>query len=179
MPTHTQLQKIWLLSDTVLYSEAVAFMRRLVRDQGCNPLPAAQVNGLFSIAESQLYDKLYAFVVHQRDRDWQPSKRDIKTFYTALEETLTNMQKRLRSDFHLLGGSRKPGGQDEADEQELMALLAREFIQHLLAENGLLSIRAEEERQQRQRNQQAGRYQQQTGPAHHSPHRKTGGRYGN
>ncbi len=178
MPTHTQLQKIWLLSDTVLYGEAVAFMRRLVRDQGCNPLPTSQVNGLLSIAESQMYDKLYEFVVHQRDRDWQPSKRDIKTFYTALEETLTNMQKRLRSDFHLLGGARRSGGQDEADEQELMALLAREFIQHLVAENDLLAIRSEG-RQQGQPCQQAGRYQQQTGLAHHSQHRQTGGRHGN
>lgn len=176
MPTHAQLQKIWLLSDTVLYAEAVAFMRRLVRDQGCNPLPSAQVNGLLSIAESQRYDKLYEFVVHQRDRDWPPGKRDIKTFYTALEETLTNMQKRLRGNFHLVSGARKSG--DEADEQELMALLAREFIQHIVAENGLLAIRPEG-RQQTPRNQQAGRYQQQTGPAHHSQHRQTGGRHGN
>jgi hypothetical protein len=178
MPTHTQLQKIWLLSDTVLYAEAVAFMRRLVRDQGCNPLPSAQVNGLLSIAESHRYDKLYEFVVHQADRDWPPGKRDIKTFYAALEETLTNMQRRLRGDFHLLGGARRSGSQDEADEQELMALLAREFIQHLVAENGVLAIRPEG-RQQAPRNQQAGRYQQQTGSAHRSQQRQTGGRHGN
>lgn len=172
MPTHAQLQNIWLLSDTVLYPEAVAFMRRLVRDQECNPLPPSQVNGLLSIAESHQYDKLFGFVQHQRTRDWPPRQRDIKTFYTALEETLTNMQKRLRGDFHLVGGARKPGGQDDADEQELMALLAREFIQHLVAENGLLSVQPEGR-------QQAGRYQQQTRPARPTQNRPAGGRYGN
>lgn len=43
MPTTTQLQKIWLLSDTVLYPEAVSFIHKLVEDQECNPLPASQV----------------------------------------------------------------------------------------------------------------------------------------
>lgn len=178
MPTHAQLQNIWLLSDTVLYPEAVAFMRRLVREQDCNPLPPSQVNGLLSIAESHQYDKLYDFVLHQRDRDWPPRQRDIKTFYIALEETLTNMQRRLRGDFHLVSGARKAGGEHDADEQEMMALLAREFIQHLVAENGLLAIRAEKGTYHNQQ-AQPGRYPQQTGPARQTQNRPMGGRYGN
>ncbi len=88
MPTSAQLQKIWLLSDTMLYPEAISFMRHLVEDQQCNPLPASQVTGLLSISESSKYDELYRFIVHQRDRDWPSSRRDIKTLYTALEEKL-------------------------------------------------------------------------------------------
>lgn len=163
MPTHTQLQTIWLLSDTVLYAEATAFLRHLVRDRQCQPLPASQVNGLLSIARSQRYDKLYEFVLHQRDRTWPPKQRDIKTFYTALEENLSTMQRRLRGDFHLLDQAKRPGGEQQADEQELMALLAREFIQHLVAENGLLSISRV----------------QQTGTGRRTQHRPTGGTYGN
>jgi hypothetical protein len=143
MPTAAQLQNIWLLSDTVLYPEAVSFMHRLIRDQECRPLPASQVAGLLSIAEAYKYDELYNFVIHQRDRNWPPRQRDIKTFYTALEETLTNMTKRLRGDFHLLAGGRKLGNQSGPEENELMALLAREFIQHLIAENGLLAAKTE------------------------------------
>lgn len=52
MPTPVQLQKIWLLSDTVLYPEAITFIHKLVEEQECNPLPASQVSGLLSIAES-------------------------------------------------------------------------------------------------------------------------------
>ncbi len=153
MPSLAQLQKIGLLSDTVLYNEAVAFMHRLVRDQRCNPLPTSQVNGLLSIAEASRYDELYRFVVHQRDRNWPPSKRDIKTFYTALEQVLSQMQRRrLREEFHLLAdvdGRSISDLRHEADE--LLALLAREFIQHLVAENGVLAAAADDERARRRR----------------------------
>lgn len=148
MPTPAQLQKIWLLSDTVLYPEAVSFMRKLVQDQECDPLPASQVAGLLNVAESSKYDELYRFVVHQRDRDWPSSKRDIKTFYTALEQVLSLMQrKRLKDEFHLLADERGRSVSDIRQEiNALMALLAREFIQHLLAENGALAAKLEDER---------------------------------
>lgn len=177
MPTTAQLQNIWLLSDTVLYPEAVAFMRRLVRERECQPLPNSQVNGLLSIAESYQYNELRRFVAHQYERDWQPSKRYLKTFYTALEETLKSMERRLRSDFHLLSGTQRSGGQNSADENELMALLAREFIQHLVAENGLLASKLESERRQRsQRNQpaQAGRFNQSARPHEQRQNRPNG-----
>ena len=148
MPTPAQLQKIWLLSDIVLYPEAVSFMRKLVQDQECDPLPTSQVAGLLNIAESAQYDELYRFLVHQRDRNWPPSKRDIKTFYTALEEVLSLMQrKRLKDEFHLLPDERGRSASDIRQETAaLMALLAREFIQHLLAENGALAAKLDDER---------------------------------
>jgi len=148
MPTPAQLQKIWLLSDIVLYPEAVSFMRKLVQDQECDPLPTSQVAGLLNIAESAQYDELYRFLVHQRDRNWPPSKRDIKTFYTALEEVLSLMQrKRLKDEFHLLVDERGRSVSDIRQETAaLMALLAREFIQHLLAENGALAAKLDDER---------------------------------
>ena len=120
MPTPAQLQHIWLLSDTVLYPEAVAFMRKLVQKQDCDPLPNAQGAGLLSIAESENYKELERFVKHQRDRNWPPSKRDIQTFYTELEERFSTMKnKRLRGEFHLLydePGRRASDLIKEADE---------------------------------------------------------------
>lgn len=141
MPSLTQLQKISLLSDTALYPEAVAFMRRLVDKEGCNPLPTSQVNGLFSIAESSRYSELREFVEHQRDRDWPPSKRDIKTFYTRLEQEFTHLERQLAVEFGL---TKDEHGRpiSDADQNEMLALLAREFIQHILAENGVIAARS-------------------------------------
>ncbi|HYU72059.1 MAG TPA: hypothetical protein VEL31_05225, partial [Ktedonobacteraceae bacterium] len=80
MPSAEQLQKLWLLSDTVLYPEAIAFIRRLVQDEECAPLPASQVMGLLNVTNIPRYSELDTFIKHQRDRDWTPSKLDIKKF---------------------------------------------------------------------------------------------------
>lgn len=155
MLSNAQFQKIWLLSDTVLYPEAVSFIRKLVQEQGCDPLPTSQVAGLLSIAEATRYDELHRFVLHQRDRNWPPSKRDIKTFYTALEEILSNMQrKRLKDEFHLIPDDIQGRNVSEARQEldELMARLAREFIQHVVAENGVLAAQRAEERMKQRMN---------------------------
>ncbi|SRR6266566_3946378 len=154
MLSTAQLEKIDLLSDTLLYDQAVSFIQRLVRVEHCNPLPTSQVTGLLNIAESFRYDELYRFVTHQRDRNWPPSKSDIKTFYSALEQVLsTMMRKSLREEFHLL--TERPGASASEMRQEadaLMARLAREFIQHLVAENGLIAAKMEDERRQQRMN---------------------------
>lgn len=154
MLSNAQLQKIYLLSDTVLYAEAVSFIRRLVREQGCNPLPTSQVAGLLNIAEAFKYDELHRFVLHQRDRNWPPSRRDIKTFYTALEEVLSLMQrKRLKDEFHLMPDMQGRSLSDVRQEvDELLGRLAREYIQHLVAENGVLAAQKAEERMQQRMN---------------------------
>src|SRR5438067_7387252 len=137
MPDQKQLEKVWLFSDTVLYPEAVTFIRRLVHEQRCNPLPASQVTGLLNIAQRVSYAHLEEFIVHQRERNWPPGKRDIKIFYTELYNTLTEMRDTRLKQFHLLDGV-KPW--QEAEEKDaLMALVAREFIQHVVAENGVLN----------------------------------------
>ena len=154
MLSNAQLQKIYLLSDTVLYPEAVSFMQKLVRGQGCNPLPTSQVAGLLNIAEAVKYDELHRFVLHQRDRNWPPSRRDIKTFYTALEEVLLLMQrKRLKDEFHLMPDMQGRSLSEVRQEvDELLGRLAREFIQHLVAENGVLAAQTAEERMQQRMN---------------------------
>jgi len=145
-PTPDQLQKIWLLSDTVLYPEAVEFTQRLVK-QG-DPLPMSQVNGLLNITASRNYAELLRYVLHQRDRNWPFPKMNIKRFYASLEIVLGKMQReRLRNEFHLLQDVSGRSIEDIRQEVDaLMALLAREFIQHVLAENGVLLQQAEEER---------------------------------
>lgn len=134
MPSEEQLRQLWNLSDNVLYSEAVTFLRRLVNEQGCATLPASQVTGLLNIANASIYSELERFIRHQQERNWPESKKDIKIFYAELEKWLTTFRnRRLRDEFHL--------GRGNQEVDELMALLAREFIQHLVAENGVLAVR--------------------------------------
>ncbi|GAC1461891.1 MAG: hypothetical protein NVS4B12_08730 [Ktedonobacteraceae bacterium] len=138
MLSPVQLQHVWSLSDEVLYHEAVVFIRELVRHEDCQPLPTSQVKGLLNIARSSQYSELERYIEHQRERDWNVKSRYLKTFYTELEKLFTTMKnKRLRQEFHLLDD--EPTSVDMLRKKnELMAQLAYEFIQHLLAENALL-----------------------------------------
>jgi hypothetical protein len=151
MISNTQLEKVYYLSDTVLYKEAVGLMRsQKDRDGKPQPLPTSQIKGLWNIASSSTYSMLVEFIVHQKLRDWQPSKRFLATFYTELERVFNQMRnQRLRTEFRLLNERDSSQGLvQQADE--LMILLAREFIQHLVTEN--LLIEAErKDREQAQR----------------------------
>jgi hypothetical protein len=104
MPSSEQLQGLWNLSDTVLYPEAVAFIQRLINEQGCATLPASQVTGLLNMANAATYSELERFIQHQRERNWPESKKDIKTFYTELERWFAAVKnRRLKDEFHLVG----------------------------------------------------------------------------
>ncbi|QBD78667.1 hypothetical protein EPA93_22835 [Ktedonosporobacter rubrisoli] len=134
-----QLRKIWQLSDETLYPEAVAFIRQFVKGEEGAPLPNSQVMGLLNIASSDSYAELGRFIRHQRDRNWQEKKRHIKLFYEYLEKIFMTMRnKRIKDEFSLLraGLSRK---EETQQMDEIMLLLARDFIQHLIAENGVLA----------------------------------------
>jgi hypothetical protein len=140
--TNKQMQKIWLISDTVLYRDAVTFLHRLVSEMDCDPLPPTQVNGLLYMADGANYAELFRFVVHQRDRNWTGLKADIKTFYTELERVLSDMRKKRLSEEFLLATATT----SNQEKDEIMIVLAREFIQHMVAENGLLVAQAKDER---------------------------------
>jgi len=149
MPTPEQLQKIYDLSDNVLYPEAVAFIRRLVDEEDRSPLPASQVTGLLNITHAASYSELEHFIRHQRERNWTEAKQDIKIFYSELEKLFSTMKnKRVKDEFQLVRhGLTSREAQQEIDE--LMIVLARDFIQHLITENGLLAVKKATERARR------------------------------
>jgi hypothetical protein len=149
-----QLQQIWQISDTVLYTEASAFLHQFIRDKEGRPLPATQMNGLLNIAKSAQYSELEHFIKHQRDRNWLSSKLYIKTFYTELERVFTLMRnKRIREEFHLLS-SDLTIREMQQQANEVMAYLTYDFIQHLEAENRLLdALNQGQRRQNRQQYQ--------------------------
>lgn len=140
MPTREQLQQLEVVSDNILYPEAIAFIRRLVQEEDCMPLPASQVAGLLSISKNASYADFSRFIRHQRDRNWPDSRKDIKTFYTELEKHLTSIRnKRLRDEFHLVH-SHETAKATQQETDAMMMLVAHDFIQHLIAENGLLTV---------------------------------------
>ncbi len=153
--TNEQSRKISLLSDSILYREAVSFIRRFVGQQRTqlpqaivslqqfigdepNNLPqTSQVMGLQNIANAATYGELNKFVIHQRDRTWTGARRDTKAFYVALEKYFAEMKRRrLKDEFHLIGDGLSNRELNQLSD-ELMIMLAREFIQHLTAEHGL------------------------------------------
>lgn len=152
MLSQKHLQKIELLSDTVLYPESVAFMQRMVQKEKCKPLPMTQANGLLNIALSLNFGEVRHFVEHQQARSWPSNKRDIKTFYTYLEKELARLEQRLDTEFSLTKDEHGRRVNSE-DEREMLGRLAREYIQHLLAENMLVEM----EQREQQRFQQGPR----------------------
>jgi hypothetical protein len=144
-------QRVWDLSDDVLYPEAVAFIQRLVKQLGCSPLPTTQVMGLLNIANAANYRELERFIKHQRERDWPEQKKDIGIFYTELEKYFATMRnKRVRNEFHLLSDNLSPVAANQ-EVDEIMAVLAHEFIQHFWAENGLMLLQKSSEPRSRKR----------------------------
>jgi hypothetical protein len=129
MITEQEQEKIRLLSDTELYPQAVELMRGIAHE-----LPQKQINGLLTVSLANTYDQLQGFVDHQRDRKTWPSKeRHIPAFYRELGQKLKKIELYVPSIMKSRAGLPSRG-----DVQTLKMLLAREFIQHVLAENAYM-----------------------------------------
>ncbi len=164
-----KMQKLWNLSDTVIYQEAVTFIRRFVNEQGYNPLPTSQIQGLLIKARSNSYSQLNDFIDHQSQRDWPPKQRNVKQFYIELGKFFKELgAKRVRQQFHLLEDDLKPQALQQQFDK-IMLLIAHEFIQHLIAENNLLA--QEKEGQQKKNNNQQRNNQQQRNNNTHQNYR--------
>jgi hypothetical protein len=113
-----------LLSDGALYERAVEFVQQheLVAD--------AQLNGLLQYAQE--WHDLTRFVDRQRQRDWAQSSRTehYGQFYNDLHEALRQLEREV-ARFVLAGLARR---EQQAQTAFYAGLLAREFVQHLVAE---------------------------------------------
>lgn len=132
MITEQEQEKIQVISDTELYQQAEELMRSVGRT-----LPPTQINGLLNFSLANTYKELEEFVEHQRQRTtWPSDARHVPSFYFNLSRKLQN----LGSYLPTIAKHRQEKLSHE-DEQTLKMLLAREFIQHLLAENAYMSTR--------------------------------------
>jgi hypothetical protein len=134
MITEQEQEKIRLLSDTELYPQAVEFMHGVARQ-----LPPTQINGLLNVSLANTYEELGSFIDYQGKRTtWRREDAHIPDFYKRLAQKL----KQLEAYAMTIMKSRS-GQSSQEDMQTLKMLLAREFIQHVLAENAYMgAIRA-------------------------------------
>ena len=125
--TPEQYQKIHLLSDGVLYREALAFIKEQGTVDG-----QKQMTSLTSYTQS--WQDLIDFVEHQQERDWPGKRAFYKQFYTALRDYLETLRKRVAEEWFLPGNEfNKTEKREWVDHFSILA--AREFTQHLAAEN--------------------------------------------
>jgi hypothetical protein len=114
-----------VLSDGELYQRAQKFVATTPAVEN------KQVNSLLEFSRSIYH--LLIYVQHQRDRKWSEREANLKKFYTALYEALTRIVRDTRDLWKFVA----PGiGEVEAQRRTgiFATLLAREFIQHLVAE---------------------------------------------
>lgn len=129
MITEKQQAKIRLLSDSELYPQAIEFMRGIGR-----PLPASQINGLLNVSLADTYYGLGKFIEGQiKRKTWRREDTHIPDFYKKLPNKLKRIEEFVPSIMQLT--AEQPS---QEDMQVVKMLLAREFIQHLLAENGYM-----------------------------------------
>jgi hypothetical protein len=131
--TSAQRKKIYLISDTVFYPEAIALLRKIVEDDRFWQLPKNnQMMGLLNITRSSKYDDVLDFINNQIKRNVD------EVFYEYLRQELNNIhRKRMQDEFQVVipQSTRR---EEDAEKKELMLHLAREFIQHLVAETNML-----------------------------------------
>ena len=126
MITEQEQEKIRLLSDIELYPQAVEFIHGVARQ-----LPQTQINGLLNVSLANTYDELERFIERQRTRTtWRREDAHIPDFYKRLSQKLKQLEAYALSIM-----KSRTGQPSREDMQTLKMLLAREFIQHVLAEN--------------------------------------------
>ncbi len=120
--------EIRLISDNDLYQQALEFMNRMG-----GLLSQTQINGLLNVSLANTYDRFDVFIKRQGARKtWPQRERHVEHFYkTTLPAQLAQMAKTC---VPAVLKHRQEAASRE-DVQAIKMALAREFLQHLLAEN--------------------------------------------
>ncbi len=142
MITEASLRRVDLLSETLLYDAACAFIADFRQAQR-KTLPESQLHGLHDIIQAENYQQLKKYMGHQQLRSWSHDQEYIKTFYKNLEQRITQVMIDALKDMLA-----KDSALTLHDRPELEMLLAREFIQHLIAEHNYWEATNQLERSQ-------------------------------
>lgn len=139
MVNEETLQTIRLISDNLLYPEAVTFVDK-------NDIPEdSQLTGLLEYSRKQ--DDLNKFIDRQGRREWTGNKVHYSGFYRSLAAYLESLRNRCKDEFGLVPADLGRKGTTERVD-EVSALLAQEYITHLVAE-GLLKNAKEKRNRKR------------------------------
>ncbi|MGH2506496.1 MAG: hypothetical protein ACRDHZ_03635 [Ktedonobacteraceae bacterium] len=131
-------ERIRLLSDTAFYPQAVEFMQKIG-----GVLPSSQINGLLNVTHANTYRELEDFIKHQYTRStWGFKDQHIPDFYRKLESKLREFERLVTTVTK--DRQEKPAHEEQ---QTIKMLLAREFIQHVLAENAYKDVQIKLQKQ--------------------------------
>ena len=130
--TIDQAQKIRLLSDGKLYDEAVNFVADHP-DYTHSKVSKTQLNGLQNALGAGKWTEIFGnsgYIKNRLNRDTMPD--DLKRFYQDLQKYLDELYKQIEDRFKIDEDLTR--AQKTQAKEQYAYLLAKEFIQHLVAE---------------------------------------------
>lgn len=138
--TREQMEQMRLLSDGELYMAAQTFL------QSYRPPENKQLAGLLEFSRNM--NDLQSFAKHQQSRDWgNKSKEHYKAFYSELNKYLQKLRQQVETPPYSLV-TQGLTAKAKKDQVEFFAgWLAREFIQHLVAQAQMMIAEEENQKQ--------------------------------
>ena len=131
--TMEQAQKIRLLSDRELYRNAVDLAEK--HAHASTKISNSQLSGLWNAVGAGKWSEIFSYIDNRLGRD--TTSKELKNFYQHLKQDL-NKLKTIVEETQLVV---KPKEMGRAQRRQVSAeidgcayLLAKEFIQHLIAE---------------------------------------------
>ncbi|RMG90058.1 MAG: hypothetical protein D6706_20290 [Chloroflexi bacterium] len=129
-PSPEQLQKIRLLSDGELYRMACQFIAD-------NRTIESNKQAVSLVMHTQDWDDLDRYVNHQAGRDWKSQKKyaGYEQFFKNLKNQLAELRTKVENEWFPPPPEYKTRNERKAWVNHFTILVAREFLQHLEAEN--------------------------------------------
>ena len=130
--TTEQVQKICLLSDGELYKNAVDFVKTYYSPK---KVSKAQLSGLQNAVGASDLHEIFRYINNRLARNTTPE--DLKSFYGALKDSLNSLRSKVQEVQFVVKPEKTTRTQDREVKKEIdqyAYLLAKEYIQHLIAE---------------------------------------------
>ena len=130
--TTEQVQKICLLSDGELYENAVDFVKTYYSPK---KVSKSQLNGLQNTVGASDWNEIFRYINNRLARS--TTTEDLKSFYGALKDFLNSLRSKVQEAQFVIKPEKTTRAQDREVNKEIdryAYLLAKEYIQHLIAE---------------------------------------------
>ena len=126
--TTEQLQKICLLSDSELYEDAVKF----VEPHRGAKVSKSQLSGLQNAIGAGDSNEIFRYINNRLDRS--TTRAQLKKFYEELRDYLQRLPRRFQEAGLVVKPENMTRAQSRQVNEDITYLLAKEYIQHLVAE---------------------------------------------
>ena len=129
--TTEQVQKICLLSDGELYENAVNFVETYYSPK----VSKSQLSGLQNAVGAGDWNEIFRYIDNRLARS--TTTKDLKNFYGTLKDSLNSLRSKVQEVQFVVKPEETTRAQDRQVNKEIdqyAYLLAKEYIQHLIAE---------------------------------------------